>query len=104
MEKLKLSPEEILNWTPKIDFKGYSSQEVDAFLDVVLDDYYKMEDNVQELLNLVAKLKDDIKKLEEEKIELAGKQKAFDLSNTTTYSSVDLLKRISKLEQKVYSK
>ena len=47
MEKLNLTPEQILDTEFKVDFKGYSAEEVDAFLDMVLDDYYKMEDNVQ---------------------------------------------------------
>lgn len=104
MEKLKLTPDEILDMEFKVDFKGYNPSEVDSFLDVVLEDYQKMEDNVQELLDLVASLQDEIKKLHEENIELEGKQKAFDLSNTTSYSSVDLLKRISRLEEQVYNK
>ena len=104
MKKLKLTPDEILDMEFKVDFKGYNPSEVDSFLDVVLEDYQKMEDNVQELLDLVASLQDEIKKLHEENIELEGKQKAFDLSNTTSYSSVDLLKRISRLEEQVYNK
>jgi len=104
MNKLDLTPEQILNTEFNVDFKGYAASEVDAFLDVVLDDYQKMEENVQELLDLVANLQDEIKKLHEENVELEGKQKAFDLSNTTSYSSVDLLKRISRLEQQVYNK
>lgn len=104
MEKLKLTPEEILDMEFKVDFKGYSPAEVDSFLDVVLEDYQKMEDNVQELLDLVASLQDEIKKLHDENVELEGKQKVFDLSNTTSYSSVDLLKRISRLEEEVLNK
>lgn len=104
MEKLELTPEQILDMEFKIDFKGYDPSQVDSFLDVVLEDYQKMEDNVQELLDLVASLQEEIKKLHEENIELEGKQKVFDLSNTTSYSSVDLLKRISRLEEQVYNK
>ena len=104
MEKLELTPEQILDMEFKVDFKGYDPGQVDSFLDVVLDDYQKMEENVQELLDLVASLQEEIKKLHEENIELEGKQKIFDLSNTTSYSSVDLLKRISRLEEQVYNK
>lgn len=104
MEKLKLTPDEILDMEFKVDFKGYNPEEVDSFLDVVLEDYQKMEDNVQELLDLVASLQDEIKKLHDENVVLEGKQRAFDLSNTTSYSSVDLLKRISRLEEQVYNK
>lgn len=104
MEKLELTPEAILDKNFKVDFKGYDPAEVDGFLDVVLNDYDRMERNVQELLEIVASLQDEIKRLHDENVELQGKQKAFDLSNTTSYSSVDLLKRLSRLEEKVYNK
>ena len=102
MEKLNLTPEEIFNTEFQVDFKGYSAKQVDELLDFILDDYGKMEDNMQELLDLVASLQEEIKQLNAEKVELEGKQRAFDLSNTTAYSSVDLLKRISRLEEEVY--
>jgi len=104
MEKLNLTPEEILDKQFKVDFKGYTPAEVDAYLDLILEDYQIMEENVQELLDLVAHLQEQVKTLNQEKVELEGKQKAFDLSNTTAYSSVDILKRISRLEEQVYHK
>jgi DivIVA domain-containing protein len=104
MEQLNLTPEEILNKEFNVDFKGYSPNEVDAFLDNVLEDYQIMEDNVQQLLDEITKLKDQVKSLTAKNIELEGKKMAFDLSNTTSYSSVDVLKRISRLEEIVYNK
>lgn len=104
MKKLKLSPEEILNKEFNVDFKGYTPKEVDQFLDSVLDDYQTMEENVQELLDLVNNLQDQVKDLTKKNVELEGRKKAFDLSNTTSYSSVDILKRISRLEEQVYNK
>ena len=38
-EKLFLTPEEILNKEFKIDARGYRPQEVDKFLDLVINDY-----------------------------------------------------------------
>ena len=104
MKKLNLTPNEILNKEFKPNFKGYDATEVDSFLDQVLDDYQNMEENVQELLDLVDSLQNQVKELNKQKIELEGKNKAFDLSNTTSYSSVDLLKRLSRLEEEVYNK
>ena len=63
-----------------------------------------MEDNVQELLDYVSSLQDEVKELTKKNIDLQGKQKAFDISNTTSYSSVDLLKRISRLEEELLRK
>jgi DivIVA domain-containing protein len=104
MKKLNVSPEEILNKEFKVDFKGYSASEVDAFLDEVLEDYQTMEENVQELLDMIANLQEEVKKLKAKNVELEGRKKALDLSNTTQYSSVDILKRISRLEEQVYNK
>ena len=104
MEKLNLTPEEILNKEFETDFKGYNADQVDLFLDEVLEDYQKMEDNVQQLLDAVATLQEQIKELKAKNIELEGRKMAFDLSNTTSYSSVDVLKRISRLEEIVYNK
>lgn len=104
MEKLNLNPEEILNKSFQTAFKGYDPDEVDAYLDQILEDYQIMEDNVQELLDMIKKLQDQVKTLNQEKVKLEGKQKAFDLSNTTAYSSVDILKRISRLEEQVLRK
>ena len=104
MKKLNLNPEEILNKEFNVDFKGYTPTEVDSFLDSILDDYQTMEENVQELLDMIATLQDQVKELTKKNVELEGRKKAFDLSNTTSYSSVDILKRISRLEEQVYNK
>ncbi|MDO4500048.1 MAG: DivIVA domain-containing protein [Erysipelotrichaceae bacterium] len=108
MEKLNLTPQEILDKQFNVDFKGYNADDVDAFLDKVLDDYYKSEDNVQELLDFITSLQEELKatkaRVTELETQLEGQKKVFDLSKTTTYSSVDILKRISRLEEKLYNK
>ena len=104
MEKLNLTPETILNKEFETDFKGYNAEQVDAFLDEVLEDYQKMEENVQELLDAVSSLQDQVKDLKSKNLELEGRKMVFDLSNTTSYSSVDVLKRISRLEEYIYNK
>ena len=104
MDKLNLTPEDILNKEFNVDFKGYSPAEVDNFLDNVLEDYQIMEENIQQLLDAVASLQNQIKDLTAKNIELEGRKMAFDLSNTTSYSSVDILKRISRLEELVNKK
>ena len=44
MEKrFKLKVEDVLNKQFNIDFKGYSSVEVDEFLDLVINDYQEYE-------------------------------------------------------------
>ena len=104
MEKLNLTPEEILDKEFNVDFKGYAPAEVDSFLDKVLEDYQIMEENIQQLLNAVSTLQDQVRDLTAKNVELEGRKMAFDLSNTTSYSSVDVLKRISRLEELYYNK
>ncbi len=104
MNKLNLTPEEIVDQEFGIAFKGYDPAVVDSFLDKVLEDYDIMENNVQELLDVIASLKEQVKELTEENKDLKARKTAFDLSNTTTYSSVDVLKRLSRLEEMMYNK
>ena len=104
MEKLNLTPEEILNKEFNVDFKGYSPSEVDTFLDTVLEDYQIMEENVQQLLDTINDLQAQVKELTSKNIDLEGRKVAFDLSNTTSYSSVDILKRIYRLEEQILNK
>ena len=59
-DKLFLTPQEILNKEFKIDAEGYRPKEVDAFLDLIVADYDKMEGNVQELLDLISSLKGEL--------------------------------------------
>lgn len=102
MEKINLSVEDILNKEFNIDFKGYSANDVDAFLDIVLEDYQIYEENIEELKQTINTLNETIEELKGQCREFESKQKVIDLANTTSYSSVDLLKRVSRLEQEVY--
>lgn len=104
MEKLNITPDEIAEKDFEEVMRGYNPDEVDSFLDLILADYEKMEINIQELLDLISSLQKEVDKLNAENLELKGKAKYYDLSNTTSYSSVDLLKRISRLEEEVYRK
>ena len=102
MEKLHLSSQDILDKEFNVDFKGYSAAEVDSFLDMVLDDYQTYDEGIEELQNEIEGLKKEISKLKADNLELESKQKVIDLANTTSYSSVDLLKRVARLEEEVY--
>ena len=104
MEKVNLTVEEILDKQFNVDFKGYSASEVDAFLDIILEDYQIYEENLDELKSEIQKLHAEVAELKKHNLELEGKQRVIDLSNTTSYSSVDLLKRVARLEEEVYKK
>ena len=102
MEKVNLTVNEILDKQFNIDFKGYSASEVDSFLDVVLEDYQIYEENIKALNKEIEELKKALDEAKTHNMELESKQRVIDLSNTTSYSSVDLLKRVSRLEEEVY--
>ncbi|MDY6063020.1 MAG: DivIVA domain-containing protein [Erysipelotrichaceae bacterium] len=104
MEKLNLTIEEILNKEFNIDFKGYSAKEVDGYLDMILNDYQIMQEYIEILEKKNETLEAEIKQQNEKMLEIEAKHKINDLSNTTSYSSVDLLKRVSRLEEEVFKK
>ena len=104
MGKLNLTPNDIFEKSFKIDMQGYSASEVDQFMDLILEDYQIAEDNYRELEEKYKQLLQEAEAEHKELLELRGKQRVVDLSNTTSYSSVDLLKRVSRLEQEVFGK
>ena len=99
-DKIKLTPEEILDKSFMIDTRGYRPQEVDAFLDMVISDYQEFSSVIKrydnEYRNLVtenSRLKTEIRDLKS-KLDLATENKEV--------TSIDIIKRISELEKAVY--
>ena len=102
MNKLNLDCEQILNKEFNVDFKGYAASEVDQFLDVVLEDYQKIDDVLNNYNNEIDNLKKEIANLKANIIELESNKKVNDAQNTNSFSSIDLLKRVSRLEKEVF--
>ena len=103
MNKLKLDNEKILNKEFSVDFKGYTAAEVDRFLDVVLEDYNTFDEISKAYQQENAELKIEITTLKSRIIELEGQKKLDEIQQNSSFSSIDLLKRISRLEEKVYN-
>jgi len=104
MEKIgKLDVHMILNKEFNVDFKGYSASEVDAFLDLVIQDYQKFNQLLGEANQQIEQLQRINAQYQAKLIETQGR---LDVSGTAepTVNQVDLLKRLAKLEQEVYSK
>ena len=104
--KIQLSPKKILNKQFQIDFKGYNAEEVDYFLDLVLNDYETfaamLNDSYVKIDNLEKaneELKQQINQLEKEKM-IQNDQLQTMEDNLST--NVDILKRISALEKAVF--
>ena len=105
----KLSPSKIVDkeFSPKKH--GYDALEVDKFLDEVVDDYILMQ---QHIAKLEKDYEDIVKtaKLYKNRLDQAEvqnevmKEKLGDISNNkdASLSNIDLLKKISALEQALY--
>ncbi len=99
--KEKLTVDKILNQEFHIDFKGYNAQEVDRFLDLVMQDYEHFQ-------NLVASQKELLLRYEE-KVDAQNRRiQELEAKTSVTqelpsqFSHVDILKRVSRLEEAVF--
>ncbi|MCG1009119.1 cell division regulator GpsB [Salinicoccus sp. ID82-1] len=97
---LKLSAKDIFEKEFEKSVRGFKPIEVDSFLDDVISDYQKMADMNNSLKRLEdenARLK---KEVEELRIRVATKARSAD--NQTQNHQIDILKRLSNLEKKVF--
>jgi len=99
----KLTDQTIYNKEFNIEFKGYSTLEVDAFLDDVIYDYQQFQSIVEKAQESILQLQRANASLQAKVIELDGR---LDVSSSPEMSNhqTDLLKRLAKLEQEVYQK
>lgn len=89
----KLNSQEILEKQFKRSMKGYNIDEVDSYLNVIIEDYEKFEKTVAELIEENNRLR--------EQLESASRKPAQTppVTNTTNF---DILKRLSNLEKHVF--
>ena len=104
-QKLMLTPQDILEKEFKIDTRGYRLQEVDRFLDMIINDYneylnmLKSKDaEINDLMRELSMLKDQVRQLEMQREVTPAAQPAREVT------SVDLLRRISQLEKIVFGR
>ena len=105
-DKLYLTPEEILDHEFKIDARGYSMQEVDKFLDMVIRDYTEFLRTIKKLEKDNLDLIEDNKKLQAEYRKLKASIEASSDGNSGNgqMNNSDLLRRLSNLEKIVYGR
>lgn len=108
---MNYNSETLLNVKFKKNVKGYDALEVDTALDKVIDDYKKYEKQEKELNALIEKLEKENKKLtkqvKDDEItikKLENRIKQIPDNPNVNRSNIDLLKRISVLEQALYKK
>lgn len=91
--QIKLSAKDILEKEFKTSLKGYNPDEVDKFLDIIIQDYERFQQMIINLEQENQQLKKEIKKLSEQK-----PAQMQSVGNT----NYDILQRLSNLEKKVF--
>ncbi len=102
-EEIVLTPDMILNWDFKIDARGYRPQEVDKVLDMVINDYYAFNKKIKELEVQNGELNNEILDLKY-KLRNAKANMNIVKNSDREVTNVDLLRRISQLENIIYGK
>ena len=104
-DKITLTPQEILDKEFKIDARGYRPQEVDKFLDLVINDYNEFINEMKRLKKEIAYVNEENTKLRNELRRIKANIEAAEGSaSNSNVSNVDLLRRLSQLEKVVYGK
>ena len=104
-EKIVLTPQDILDKEFKIDARGYRPQEVDKFLDLVINDYNEFITEIKELKKEISFMNDENNKLKNELRRIkANIEAAEETAGGSQVSNIDLLRRLSQLEKVVYGK
>ena len=104
-DRITLTPQDILDKEFKIDARGFRPQEVDKFLDIVINDYNEFITLIKELKSEVRLLTDENAKLKNELRRIKSNLEAAEATSTgNQVSNVDLLRRLSQLEKVVFGK
>ncbi|MFC5711835.1 cell division regulator GpsB [Thalassorhabdus alkalitolerans] len=98
MQPIKLSAKDILDKEFKTSMKGYNKDEVDQYLDTIIQDYEAFQERIDELEKEVSKFKKQ--PVSEGPVQQAKQEPA----QTTGSTNYDILKRLSNLEKEVFGK
>ena len=101
--KISLTPQDIYNKEFKIDVKGFSTKEVDSFLDQIMDDYKEFNEIIR---NYELEKEQYLKEIMNLKQELRNIKMSIDIAKDgkKEVTNLDILRRISNLEKIVYGK
>ncbi|MFV0381798.1 MAG: DivIVA domain-containing protein [Breznakia sp.] len=103
MEKCNLDIEKILQKQFHIDLKGYAMSDVDTFLDLIIQDYETFTQNINELGVHLQNYENENRRLKNKIQELNNALRLQD-SIEPVVEQVDILKRITNLENTVFKK
>ncbi|MCI8331070.1 MAG: cell division regulator GpsB [Bacilli bacterium] len=99
-ERIKLTRNDILEKQFKIDARGYRPQEVDKFLDVIINDYAEFDNLLGQYENEMRKILQENNRLKEEIRKLKSTLSVAETNKGVT--NVDILRRLGELEKIVY--
>lgn len=102
-DRITLSSAEIFEKEFKIDARGYRLQEVDKFLDIVIQDYNEYNSIIKELAIKNNKLLEENDELKTEIRNLKSDMEALKYSEKEI-TNVDLIRRVSQLEKIILGK
>lgn len=102
---IQLDADEIVNKKFNVDFRGYAPVEVGRFLNTIARDYMTYDE-------IILELKDEIRKLQEEKLQLKGQLRDLEEKSKAPVSNngngelsmtqLDIIRRLSRLEEAVF--
>lgn len=96
-------PQDILDKDFKIDTRGYRLKEVDQFLDVIISDYEKFLEIINNLEKEKAELLGEIMNLKQELRNSKLNMEVVSNSRSNgEVTNVDIMRRLSQLEKMVY--
>lgn len=93
-----LTQKEIVEKDFKTKLRGYNPQEVDEFLDLVIQDYKSFQDEIEELKEQVESLVVEI----DESSKQSSTRNQNQNANQSSATNFDILKRLSNLERHVF--
>ncbi|KGP93090.1 cell division protein DivIVA [Pontibacillus chungwhensis BH030062] len=101
LDRIQLSGKEILDKDFKTGIRGYNQDEVDQFLDVIIQDYEAFHQEIERLKQENAKLK---KQGDVPKQRVRSSEASPAPSRQTGQVNYDVLQRLSNLEKAVFGK
>ena len=101
--RVKYTPNDILERRFKIDTRGYRLKEVDQFLDEIIGDYEQFLEIINSLEKEKADLLSEIMSLKQELRNTKLNMEVAANSNAGEVTNVDIMRRLSQLEKMVYS-
>ena len=105
---MNLTAQDVYSKEFHVDLKGYAPAEVDEFLDQVIEDYQEYDEKIEELSQAVTRYEQKSMNCKPKFVELNADNRKLQetmrngMVNAGNSDQVDILKRISRLEQAVF--